>query len=260
MKTSFLGKLRNIGILILTVVVYLFLAAAIQLGFHVPALVSTFIADVIICVICAVLYFNFRKDTFPENESFKSKDIPSIKQVVLYFLYFVAITLLITLVFTWFNLHFTDPAMDQREVTISKSDLILYIMLSCFIAPVQEEFMNRLFLYNMMKTKFHWLTSAIITSLVFGFLHGTIGHMIFGSLFGFILALSYERTKVWLIPILGHMTYNMSLFVMPANEITALSSIDGVVIFAAVVLAINLVGQIVYVTTRKEKTEATISI
>lgn len=246
MKKHFL-RVCDYLILVVAVITYIGVSFLFQLCFDISPVLSSSIANVVIALTCGGLYIHFRKaDIFQETKS-EAKN-----PVVKYILFFIFISFCLLLVFSWINIYFSDPAMTQRTNSIQKSDMALYIATSILISPIAEETMMRLFLYNFLKTRSGWVASMIVTSIVFALLHGTISHLIVGTIFAVFLVLAYENTGRWYIPIIGHIIYNI-MAVFLSSAVVFLGQFTPLMIMSALILLVLLLQQMTGVLQKQMK-------
>lgn len=253
-KLNIKDNIRNYGIMFIVGFGYIFLSVILQLVFDMPLMTATAVSDVIWIVVFAALFFVMRAHNEP---GFEARGKMSLSRLISYILFFGLIAYSFNIVFGWFTTTFPDDNMTNRQESILSSDIIMYLFISAVLAPIQEEFMMRLFLYNLTKSKSHWLIAAIVTSFVFGAMHGTIGHAIFGTLFAIVLTLVYEYTQVWYISILGHFIYNVSTWGMALSDVSALISNIYVVAGFAFVILVSIIVLLVKTIGSKKSNDAT---
>jgi membrane protease YdiL (CAAX protease family) len=98
----------------------------------------------------------------------------------------------------------------QKDVAEAFGALPVQILLIVFAAPISEEVCFRGMLFGGLRERLPRLGAALISGLVFGGLHATTGLSAVPVLvvFGFILALLYEKTGSIIPGILLHMLNN----------------------------------------------------
>jgi membrane protease YdiL (CAAX protease family) len=100
---------------------------------------------------------------------------------------------------------------------------VLTLLASGILAPVVEELLFRHGLQRLI-SKFNPLLSLIITSLLFGVMHGNLLQILFAVLMGFALGLVYEATQNIFYPIAMHVYVNVSgciISMLHTNEFIA---------------------------------------
>jgi hypothetical protein len=92
----------------------------------------------------------------------------------------------------------------------------IFLLTSCFLAPVAEELVFRGILYRLARERWPAWVCTIPVSILFAALHWTFHQ---SSLLPFcgsvIFCLIYEKTKSILSPILVHITGNLIIYVLP---------------------------------------------
>ncbi len=102
----------------------------------------------------------------------------------------------------------TEPK--QKDIAESFGPTVLQILLIVIAAPIAEETCFRGMLFGGLREKLPRLAAALICGLIFGALHALTGITAVPPLivFGFLLALLYERTGSIIPGILLHMLNN----------------------------------------------------
>lgn len=233
-------------VLILTVVMYIGVSFAMQLLFDLPPVIASTISDAVMAVLCGAGYMTFRKKNV-------IKEVPPDKKDWFwkYIILFVFLAFALLTIFSWININFTDPTMTERGKSIQKSDMTYYILTSISIVPLAEEIMMRLFLYNFVKSRSSWLVSMIVTSIVFALLHGTISHLIIGTVFAVFMVFAYENTGKWYMSVIGHTIYNL-MAVFCDNAIVLFASFTPVVIMIILVVLVLMLQQMTEMIRRQK--------
>lgn len=224
-------------ILILTVAMYIGVSFAVQLLFDTPPVIASTISDIVMAVLCGIGYIFFRRKGIIQEIPPDKKD-----WFWKYILLFVFLAFALLTIFSWININFTDPTIVERGKSIQKSDITYYIITSVSIVPFAEEIMMRLFLYNFVKSRSSWLVSMIVTSIVFALLHGTISHLIIGTVFAVFMVFAYENTGKWYMSILGHTIYNL-MAVFCDSAIGLFASLTPIVIMIILVVLVLMLQQ-----------------
>jgi membrane protease YdiL (CAAX protease family) len=121
----------------------------------------------------------------------------------------MALTFVLYLAFTiFYSLVITEPK--QRDIAESFGPTGVQVLLIVIAAPIAEETCFRGMLFGGLREKLPRLAAALICGLVFGALHALTGVTAVPPLivFGFLLALLYERTGSIVPGILLHMINN----------------------------------------------------
>jgi hypothetical protein len=121
----------------------------------------------------------------------------------------MALTFVLYLAFTiFYSLVITEPK--QKDIAESFGPTGIQVLLIVIAAPIAEETCFRGMLFGGLREKLPRLAAALICGLVFGALHALTGVTAVPPLivFGFLLALLYERTGSIVPGILLHMINN----------------------------------------------------
>ena len=122
----------------------------------------------------------------------------------------MALTFVLYLAFTiFYSLVITEP--NQKDIAKSFGPIPIQVLLIVIAAPIAEETCFRGMLFGGLREKLPRLVAALICGLIFGALHALTGVTAVPPLivFGFLLALLYERTGSIVPGILLHMLNNI---------------------------------------------------
>ena len=99
----------------------------------------------------------------------------------------------------------------QKDIAEAFGPIAVQIVLIVIVAPVSEELCFRGMLYGGLRERLPRIPAALITGLIFGGLHATTGISAVPPLvvFGFLLALLYEKTDSIVPGIMLHMLNNV---------------------------------------------------
>lgn len=144
-----------------------------------------------------------------------------------------------------------DSYAEKSSVIVDGNTVIAYVT-AIVMAPILEEIVFRGFLYSRLKKGMPLIVAAILTSVAFGCMHGTMIWGIYTFIFSMILIYILERFHSLAACICFHMAFNtvgMLLTVLP--EMSGSTFIIETVICAAV-----FAGSMVWLTLfTKEQTE-----
>ncbi len=121
----------------------------------------------------------------------------------------MALAFVLYIAFTiFYSLVITEPR--QKDIAESFGPTIVQVLLIVIAAPIAEETCFRGMLFGGLREKLPRLAAALVTGLIFGGLHALTGVTAVPPLivFGFLLALLYERTGSIVPGILLHMINN----------------------------------------------------
>ncbi len=207
------------------------------------AMISTVSASIVFSIASVILYLLFRKRGVKAYQSFSELKF---RRILPWSIYALFVMYMILMLFHWTLLRMTDDGMAVRSETFQNMPFWFYLLYSVLIAPVTEECMFRLFMYNQLKRTSSWILSMIVVSFVFALIHNTVTHMMFAFLFSVFLILSYEINGSPVVNIVYHVIYNslalvyvgiepviMNNFIVPALGLIL------IIVFSVQILLLN---------------------
>lgn len=244
--------LMTVGIGILSfifVMIYGFLST----GFcytGMPQIYATMFAGSIMCILSILIY-----NKIPKNNT--GADSPRITGRMF------GIVLILILLFTycsltvsvWIAAHLVDTGMAARSDTIgnviNETGILPYVFYSVIAAPIIEEIIYRLCMYNFSKCFLPVNVSIVLTGIVFGLSHMTVAHAVIGTLFGIFLTLVYEFTGRRLVMcIFCHMYYNFISIFSPMSWYLYNNDIISVLCFMAAMAIVLFLYKFVFLDKR----------
>lgn len=228
---------KCIALLILYFIMTFFLVSI----FGMPSLTATLIVDVIMIGFCVWRHLVL-KSSDRDADCFKPRfDFSFVKGILCVGLV-IAFSFMFLSVMYKTSLLLPDPLMTSRQSGLQDIvkiwGLPFYVFVSCVIAPIAEECMYRLFIYNRCLSVSGIVPAIIFSSLIFGILHGTLLHALFGTLFGIFLVCLYEFSGKHIgICIMAHAVCNfMSVFLSASfvNSSILFFIINTIVLFGMV--------------------------
>lgn len=107
---------------------------------------------------------------------------------------------------------------DTSEVIYS-GGIVLQLLVTCVCAPLVEETLFRGIVHKRLRGIMGATPAMIISSVLFGIIHGNIVQFIYATLIGLICAYVYEKFKTICAPILVHFSANIfSVFITFLTE------------------------------------------
>lgn len=86
--------------------------------------------------------------------------------------------------------------------------LPIFLIVPAIIAPILEEIVFRKIIFGSLYKRMNFFLAAIVSSFIFGIIHGEPQHiLIYGSM-GFVFAFLYVQTKRIIVPIIVHAAMN----------------------------------------------------
>lgn len=138
--------------------------------------------------------------------------------------------------------------------------LIWSLLLILIVAPIAEELIFRYLLFGRLLFKNHcepswlrYLSLILLSTVLFGFIHGTMMHQIVVLPLGLLLCLLMYKTNRIIFPILGHILFNlMSIIFSWVLKIYDLLLSGNIISYIMIVIYISVVAGIIYfVISRK---------
>ncbi|MDQ0351894.1 membrane protease YdiL (CAAX protease family) [Alkalibacillus filiformis] len=182
---------------------------------RVPLEYSTLITSFVALYLIPLLWFKTKlqdegyqlNDLFRKSESkLSAKSFSS--AIVFMTLYSLgAITIVIAIVWHFLSENARSFILEINEIEPGFMILLLNLVMIIVIAPIFEEIIFRGFLFGRMSYKFGVTKGVIISSVLFGLLHGP--NFIGATLTGIVLCLIFIKTGSLIIPVILHMIYNI---------------------------------------------------
>lgn len=120
-------------------------------------------------------------------------------------------SLIILLVYFAFGIDLENPQLDfLLPEQLTRLEILALIFLAGFAAPVGEELLFRGVLYTMLRERWGIWPGVLISSLIFGLIHGDLAVGLTAFLLGILLALVFEYSHSLWTSILVH-TINNSI-------------------------------------------------
>ena len=206
------------------------------------AMAMTLISGVIVLLLFW-LVFLIRKKKFFKEVCIRPIPVKGILPVALLAACFNLITSVVISYIPW-----PESWMESYMANSSVIDNSIMAWITAVImAPVLEEIVFRGLMYTRLKKGLPVIAAAIITSLTFGVVHGTIIWAIYTFIFSLVLIWVFERFQSLAACILLHMAYNLS-----GMALSLIPEDAGVVVIillvVSIVVAVLMYKQIVKVT------------
>jgi membrane protease YdiL (CAAX protease family) len=109
------------------------------------------------------------------------------------------------------------PAYTDRISSAAFSVNIIYgILLYCIAAPIIEELVFRIFIYNTVYRFLGFLPAALISSLLFGAFHMNMIQFVYASIMGMLICVMYHSDHRTPVPMLIHCGANLAVWLSSA--------------------------------------------
>lgn len=214
------------------------------------AMMMTLISGVLVLVVFW-LAFLIRKKKFFEEVAIRPIPVKGILPVIALAACFNVITSVVISYIPW-----PESWMESYMASSSAIDNSVIAWITAVVmAPVLEEIVFRGLMYTRLKKGLPIIAAAIITSLTFGTVHGTIIWAVYTFIFSLVLIWVFERFQSLTACILLHMAYNLSG--MALGLIPEEAGFLVIILFiAGIVLAYFMYKQIVKITEDIQREES----
>lgn len=198
------------------------------------ALLITVIAGIVTLGIL-FLVFKLRKKKF-----FQEFSLRKIKGSAIVPILFFGVGLQLAIGFIWsvipFPENWTETYADRASL-ISEGNIVIALIATIIMAPLVEEIIFRGLIYTRMKKGMNLIVAGLLSSLLFGIVHGTLIWASYAFVLGMILVWLFERYQSLLATILLHFIFNAGGMIlgyfeeMPDLLFIAISIIGIVLVF-----------------------------
>lgn len=115
-----------------------------------------------------------------------------------------------------------DVAFVTYAERLSGAETVLQVVLTCCVAPMSEELLMRGVVFGVLRERWSFLASALVSAVLFVGLHGTLVHVPLTFLLGLFCAVLRERYGCVWHPIAAHAGVNaLTTFVLPLVTVPA---------------------------------------
>lgn len=154
-----------------------------------------------------VILLLMRPDMRSERNTLASGPGVSLGWIVVGF--FMAIFSQAAAVWIEMNLFGIRQASENTEVIMDLAKQApLFVIIPALIAPILEEIIFRKIIFGTLYKRTGFIIAALISSVIFGIIHGEPKHLLIYASMGFVFAYLYMRTKRIIVPIAVHMALN----------------------------------------------------
>ncbi|WP_174615771.1 CPBP family intramembrane glutamic endopeptidase [Virgibacillus ihumii] len=84
----------------------------------------------------------------------------------------------------------------------------IFMVIPALIAPIMEEIIFRKIIFGAFYKRTNFVIAALLSSLIFGIIHGEPEHILIYASMGFVFAFLYVQTKRIIVPIIVHILLN----------------------------------------------------
>lgn len=192
------------------------------------AILLTVISNVVF-VLTIVLIFAVRKKNFFREVGLLKPDPRYILPVIALG---VSINVIISVVIS--IIPFPQSWLDAYNAASSSLEQTnaLTIIAAVIVAPLTEELLLRGLVFTRISRSLGVYVGMVASSLIFGLMHGTAIWFIYTAIFGLILAFVFYRSRSLVYPILLHLSFNLTSFLL-TGDIPVYVIVLSIAVFAA---------------------------
>jgi membrane protease YdiL (CAAX protease family) len=107
------------------------------------------------------------------------------------------------------NLLGIEPGSQNTEFIVDLVKMTPWlIVVTSVIGPILEEIIFRKIIFGSLAPKLGFFLSALISAVVFAFVHLDFSHLLIYTAMGLVFAYLYSKTKQILVPIVAHVMMN----------------------------------------------------
>lgn len=117
-----------------------------------------------------------------------------------------------------------SQTFEETQQIINMSNPVLIAIASVIVAPLAEEMIFRGMIFKRLRGRFGFAASAVISSVLFGLVHGNVIQFIYAFAIGFMSACLFELTHEFFVSILFHMAANLISEVLSLEAVTDYAS------------------------------------
>ena len=163
-------------------------------------------ASNLLYVLLVFLFFTIRKKSFFRETGIAKLNL---RTVVASLSIGAALNILVSFVMNY--IPFPEKWWDayiESSSSLSEDVTVLTVFLAVVAAPIAEEILFRGLLFTRMARGSNLYIAAIISSIVFGIMHGTMIWAIYTFVVGAVLVWLFVKTRSLTAPILAHFAFN----------------------------------------------------
>ncbi|MBQ7352381.1 MAG: CPBP family intramembrane metalloprotease [Clostridia bacterium] len=115
---------------------------------------------------------------------------------------------------SWFTAH------NEQNMSLTTANSTIRFLAVALIAPLTEEILFRGLIASALERSLPRWVAIILSSLIFGFVHGTIISLIYATILGIFMCWLYFKTGSLLSSILFHMGFNVVSYFLTGESIS----------------------------------------
>ena len=196
------------------------------------ATLITLISNVLFVLIVVVVFLIRKKNFFAETGILKPDPRFIIPAALAGFSANIIMVLILTVIpfpESWWS------AYDTSSAAVGNTDVIT-VLAVVIGAPVAEEILFRGLIFTRVSRGFGVIAGGVVSSLVFGLMHGQIIWMIYTFILGILLSVVFYKTRSLIFTMITHLTFNITGYIV--EEVKIWMVIMSVIALAASLFAI----------------------
>jgi len=204
-----------------------------------------YVLSVVAVLICGIVFYFWYRKFKLGSKKIEMKKVITRKNLLLFFLLGLGgqcfMSGLMSIAQPFFVSVFTNYS--KTIGTLLSGNIIVVIIFTVFIAPITEELIFRGMILQKANKEIPFIGANILQAALFGIYHWNIIQGIYVFFLALLLGYIYKKFQTLLAPILLHMFFNASAFIImffPNNTIIAiLTSVVGGLLVVFPILIIN---------------------
>lgn len=197
---------------------------------------NTLLISGIVSLICIMIFYRTISKEW-EKRTYHIQMIASYEKMYLFAtMSSVGFTLAINLMINAYGIFKYNWDFAKVSQLIYSEPLYMQILVIGLIMPVCEELLFRGVIYERISQSGSERAAMILTSILFGFFHGTMIQVIYAFLFSCLMIYAYQRCGSFKIPLLIHVLSNLSSLAL--RQLPILSTLG----YAIGIVAFTIIG------------------
>lgn len=134
----------------------------------------------------------------------------NIRTIIYLMLLGASYSLIANLVVLFFSLDKIFPINKAISDTVKIMPLYQSVLLFGILFPIVEELVFRLLIFGFLRKKTSFIISALISSSIFGIMHGSVIQFVFAFFAGLMFCYIYDKYKTILYTMISHICVNLA--------------------------------------------------
>ena len=211
------------------------------------SLYSTGVVSIISCVIFVIIIIHDRKK-HPKNTNKRR-----IRITVAALMAAVGACLTENVILSASGITQYDEAFNVINDIITGSPVFTQVLVAVILGPLTEELLFRGIIYSRVERNYGFWPGLIVSTLLFGALHGNFSQFIYAALLGVLFTYAYHISGSLILSVVMHMVANAASLVMDAITVAAEDPYKAEICLLVVGIGLLVCGMTVMV--RKSRAE-----